>query len=314
MKLVVQIPCYNEAATLADVIKDIPRKIVGVDCIEILVIDDGSRDESYNIAKECQVDHIIRHPVNNGLADAFRSGLDRCRELDADIVVNIDADNQYDAKEIPMLVQPILKQHCDVVVGNRDPSNLAHFSFAKRVMQKLGSRVVSILSKIDIPDATSGFRAYSKDALFKLTIETDFSHSLETLVQARWKGLRVISLPIRARHTERASRLASSNREFVFKSIATLVRVVTFYRPLSFYWSLGAFMGLLGTAPMMRFLWFFFNGDGRGHIQSLVIGGTFVIIGTSCLLFGVLANQINSNRRLLEETNERLRRMDYQNR
>lgn len=310
MKLVVQIPCYNEEATIARVLKEIPREIKGVDQVEVLLIDDGSTDETIKVAQQAGVDHIVQLPFNNGLAAAFRAGFEKCRELGADIVVNTDGDGQYPSYSIADLIAPILNGTADLVVGDRNPGKLEHFSFLKRQLQRMGSRVVSVLAKQPIADATSGFRAYSHDALFKLTIETDFSHSLESLIQASWKGLKVRFIPIEAQATERKSRLAPSKRHFILKSLSTMLRVVTYYRPLAFFGILGSLMMLVGSAPIFRFLWFFANGDGRGHIQSLVIGGTLSVAGFVCLLFGVLAVQINSSRRLIEESNERLRRLE----
>jgi len=310
LKLVVQIPCFNESETLEKVIREIPRDIDGIEHVEIMVIDDGSTDDTVAIAHKCGVDHVISHGANRGLAAAFRSGFERCRQIGADIVVNTDGDMQYDGSEIPKLIVPVLLGEADVVVGDRDPVNLVHFSPIKRMLQKVGSWVVSGVSKTPLPDATSGFRAYSRDALYRLTIETTFSHSLETLIQAAGKGLVVTSVAIAARRTVRQSRLAPSKRYFILRSIATIVRGVTYYRPLTFYWSLGVFMLMVGGAPMVRFLWFFFNGDGRGQIQSLVIGGALLAMGFTCMLFGVMAAQINSNRRILEGVNERLRRLE----
>jgi len=310
VKLVIQIPCYNEAENLGEVLRDIPRSIKGVDTVEVLVIDDGSSDRTRDVAIKNGADHLVVHPQNMGLAAAFRAGFEKCRRLGADIVVNTDGDNQYDSAQIERLIEPVVSGLADVVVGDRAPSQLQHFSFLKRQMQKVGSRVVSHLAGMNIPDATSGFRAYSRNALYRLTIETSFSHSLETLMQAASKGLVVTSIPISARHTLRKSRLARSSRHFIWRSVASLVRLVTYYRPLSFYWTLGISLSLIGGAPMLRFLWFFLQGDGRGHVQSLVIGGALLAMGFACLLFGVMAAQIASNRRLLEELNERLRQIE----
>lgn len=310
MKLIIQIPCYNEADSLPDVLAEVPRTIPGVDEIEVVVIDDGSDDGTAEVAWACGADHVIRHPVNRGLAAGFRSGLDYCRRRGADVAVNTDGDGQYRGEDIPALIAPVLQGQADVVVGNRDPAKLAHFSPSKRMMQHLGSRVVSLLARTRVPDATSGFRAYSRQAIMRLTIETTFSHSLETLVQASWKGLEVMSRPVGARLTERRSRLASSTLDFVVRSLLSLMRVVILYRPLALFWSLGLAASVTGTAPVVRFLWFYAQGDGRGHIQSLVIGGTLLMIGFACLLIGLLADQVNGNRRLLEEISERVRGLE----
>ncbi|KJE35854.1 hypothetical protein UF64_07005 [Thalassospira sp. HJ] len=307
MKLIVQIPCYNEESSIADVLMAVPKQIDGIKTIETVVIDDGSTDGSAQVARDAGATYVLQHHQNLGLATAFTSGMKKCRELGADIVVNIDADGQYNAAEIPILIAPIREKSADLVIGNRRPDKLEHFSLSKRFMQKLGSRIVSSLSRLNIPDTTSGFRAYSREALYRLTIETNFSHSLETILQAHQKKLVVCSVPISAAHTQRQSRLAKSSYHFVCRSIVTILRVITYYRPLPLYWGLGGVLILVGSSSFLRFLWFYFvSQDGEGHIQSLVIGGSFIAIGFTTLLFGTLADQTNKNRRILEDISARL--------
>lgn len=314
MKLIVQIPCYNESKTIADVISAIPSQIPGIDTIETVVIDDGSTDSSAECAEKAGATHILKHHRNLGLATAFSSGIEKCRKLGADIVVNIDADGQYDPQEIPPLIAPILDQTADLVIGDRCPAQLSHFSPVKRFMQMLGSKVVSNLSRLPIPDATSGFRAYSTKAINRLTIETTFSHSLETILQAHQKKLVVKSIPIEACHTPRKSRLAKSSCHFVIKSVITILRVITYYRPLPLYWGCGFLLMFIGGLPLARFLWFFFvQNNGSGHIQSLVIGGALLAIGFTTLLFGMLADQTNKSRRILEDISARLYDLERSN-
>jgi glycosyltransferase involved in cell wall biosynthesis len=310
--LVIQIPCHNEADTLPGVVRELPRRIEGVEAVRVVVIDDGSTDGTAEAARVAGADHVIRHPIRRGLAAAFRSGIEYCRKAGADIVVNTDGDGQYRGADVAHLVALVVAKQADVVVGDRNPGGLPHFSPFKRAMQWLGSRIVSMLARTPLPDVTSGFRAYSRQAIMRLTIETSFSHSLETLVQATWKGLEVRSLPVDARQTHRRSRLSPSSLHFIARQSVTLLRVMVLYRPLTLFWTLGFGMIAIGAAPVIRFLWFYTQGDGGGHIQSLVIGGTLLMMGAACVLFGLLADQVNGNRRLLEDISERVRTLEIE--
>ncbi len=310
MKLIVQIPCFNEEETLATAVKAIPRQIDGVDQVEILVIDDGSRDRTFEVATELGVEHIVRHKTNKGLARAFRTGLSACLERGADIVVNTDADNQYDASYIPALLDPILKGEADIVVGDRQTHKIAHFSFFKKCLQKLGSFVVRMLSGLDAPDAVSGFRALSRDAAMDLNVVSTFSYTIEMLIQAGSKRMAVASVPVETNFVQRKSRLFKSIPHFVSRSAATILRMYAMYKPLTVFSTIGIGLCVVGVLPIARFLYFWSTGDSTGHIQSLTLGGSLVVIGFITLLIGVIADLINFNRRLLEIALEKIRRIE----
>jgi glycosyltransferase involved in cell wall biosynthesis len=310
MKLIVQIPCFNEADTLPAVVRDIPREIPGVDAVEILVVDDGSTDGTAEVARECGVDHLVRHTRNQGLARAFRTGLDACLMLGADIIVNTDGDNQYAGSDIPRLIQPILDGSADVVVGDRETHNVPHFSPLKKRLQALGSSVVRRLSGMDVPDAVSGFRAISRDAALHLNIISPFSYTIEMLIQAGSKRLAIKTVPVRTNPVGRRSRLARSTPQFISRSVATMVRMYAMYKPLSTFFYIGAALGIVGLVPILRFLYFYAIGQGAGHVQSLVLGGALVVIGFMALLIGLVADLINFNRQLIEITLEKVRRLE----
>lgn len=312
MFLIVQIPCFNEAQSLPATVREIPRRIDGVDRVEVLVIDDGSTDGTLDAARRAGVEHVVRHPTNCGLAQAFQTGLDTCLRLGADIVVNTDADGQYRGREIPRLVRPVLDGRADVVVGDRRPGENLAFSRTKRLLQRIGSAVVRRLSGLDVPDAVSGFRAMSRSAALRTTILSSFSYTTEQLIQAGNQGLTVVSVPVETRATERPSRLFRNVPSFLASTAATMIRTYTMYRPLRLYSSTGLFVLAVGLVPVVRFLYYFFTEGGEGHIQSLVLGAALLIMGFITFLVGVVAELVAINRRLMELTIERVRRLEYE--
>ena len=310
MKLIVQIPCFNEEAALPQTLADIPRTIPGVDRVEILVIDDGSTDRTAQVARNLGVDHVVRHPTNRGLARAFQSGIEACLARGADIVVNTDADNQYAGADIPRLVEPILSGRADIVVGDRQTATLAHFSPLKRRLQRLGSSVVQLLSGLEIPDAVSGFRAISRQAALQTSILSSFSYTTEQLIQAGNQRLAVVSVPVGTNPTTRASRLFRSVPAFVRNTAATMVRTYTMYQPLRIYSLVGLCLFLVGAVPIVRFLYFYVTEGGAGHVQSLVLGGVLLLMGFITFLLGVVAELVSYNRRLSEMLLEKVRRIE----
>ena len=310
LRLIVQIPCYNEEQTLPAVVRSIPRQVSGVDSVEILVVDDGSTDRTVAVAQELGVEHIVRHTNNKGLARTFRTGLDACLALGADIIVNTDGDNQYDSRDIAALIQPILNGTADIVVGDRRTESLAHFSPIKRRLQTVGSRAVRALSGTSIPDTVSGFRAISKRAALQLNIVSPFSYTIEMLIQAGRKNLAIASVPVRTNAPTRPSRLFRGVPHFIVRSTATMVRMYAMYKPLATFVSLGSVLFIAGAIPILRFLYFWYIGDYSGHIQSLVLGGVLVTLGCVTLLIGLVADLINFNRQLIEITLEKVRRLE----
>ena len=313
MKLIVQIPCYNEAETLSETVRDIPRSIDGVDTVEILVIDDGSHDDTAAVALSLGVDHVVRHRTNRGLARSFSTGIDACLKLGADIIVNTDGDNQYMGSDIAKLVQPILRREADVVVGDRQTWTCEHFSLFKRCLQQVGSYVVRRLSNTQIPDAVSGFRAFSRDSAMRINVVTTFSYTIETIIQAGRNRMAISSVPVGTNPKTRPSRLFSSIPQFIRKSGGTMLRAYAMYRPFSVFFTLGLALFACGSLPIMRFLYFFANGDGNGHIQSMVLGVTLMILGSLSWCLGILADLISANRQLLEITLEKVRRLELEN-
>jgi len=310
MKLIVQIPCYNEEQTLSETVKDIPRKIDGVDQVEILIIDDGSTDRTVEVAKEIGVDHVVRNICNKGLARTFLAGLDACLRLGADIVVNTDGDNQYKGEDIPKLIEPILKGEADIVIGDRQTEKVQHFSPLKKKLQKMGSWVIRGLSETDVPDAVSGFRAFSREAAMQMNIISPFSYTIETIIQAGKKHLAVTSVPIGTNPKTRESRLFKSVPKFIERSLTTMIRMYTMYQPLRVFFYIGFFFILAGIIPSARFLIYYFMGQGGGHIQSLIFAAILFIVGFQVLVVGLVADVISFNRRLIEETLLRVRRIE----
>ncbi|RAK66507.1 glycosyltransferase family 2 protein [Phenylobacterium kunshanense] len=310
MKLIVQIPCFNEEHTLPQTVADIPRNIPGVSRVEILIIDDGSTDRTVEVARELGVDHIIINKKNVGLARTFRKGLDACLALGADIIVNTDGDNQYFGGDIPKLIQPIVEGKVDVVVGDRQTHLINHFSSSKKALQRFGSWVVRNFSQVDVPDAVSGFRAISREAAFRLNIVSPFSYTIEMLIQVGFKGMSFTSVPIRTNPKTRESRLFKSIPAFIQKSGLTLVRMYSMYQPLRVFTMLGVVLTLIGTIPMLRFLYYYLFASGEGKIQSLIIGSALLTCGVLCLALGLLADLLAQNRQLIEISLEKIRRIE----
>lgn len=309
-KLIIQIPCFNEAESLPATIAALPRRIAGVDVVELLVIDDGSDDGTAEKARLFGVHHIVRHRRNRGLATAFQSGLDAALRAGADIIVNTDADGQYAGEDIASLVEPILQGRADIVIGDRGVSGNAHFGPVKRRLQSLGSTIVRKLSRTDITDAVSGFRAISRQAAQRLTITTEFSYTTDMLIQAGRKRLAIASVPIRTNQTGRPSRLFRSIPQFILNTGITIARAYTTYNPLRAFVGAGAVIAFIGMLPILRFLFLWLVGDAGGHLQSLVIGGSLLVLGTLTGLMGVLADLIGANRKLLEATLEKVRHLE----
>jgi glycosyltransferase involved in cell wall biosynthesis len=314
MKLVVQIPCFNERETLADTVAEIPRQVPGIDEIEILVIDDGSSDGTAELARSLGVHHVVRHTRNLGLARAFRTGLDTALRLGADIIVNTDGDSQYAGADIPALIQPILDGRAEIVVGDRQTQQLDHFSPGKKALQRLGGFVVRRLSSTDVADVVSGFRAMSREAALRINILSSFSPTIEMLVQAGRERVAIASVPIRARAVARESRLFRSIPGFIRRSLTTMLRTYAMYHPLRVFAALGAVLVVLGWIPIARFLVHYFRDGGAGHVQSLVLGGALVVIGLVTLLVGVVADLLAFNRQLLELVLQKVRRLELDGR
>jgi glycosyltransferase involved in cell wall biosynthesis len=312
VKLIIQIPCFNEAHALPTTIAALPRSIPGIDSIEILIIDDGSHDGTSDVARQLDVDHIVRHRTNRGLAAAFRSGLDAALAAGADIIVNTDADNQYDARDIPALIQPVLAGEADIVIGDRGVDQNAHFGWTKRQLQKMGSATVRQLSRVHVQDAVSGFRAISKEAARRVNVTADFSYTTEMLIQAGRKRMAVVSVPVRTNGPMRPSRLFNSIPHFITSTGTTMLRAYAMYNPLRVFALFGLLVGLAGAVPLLRFLYFYMIGEGQGHVQSIVVGAGLLIIGLIAAMLGVLADLIGGNRKLLEQTLERVRGLEIQ--
>jgi glycosyltransferase involved in cell wall biosynthesis len=310
MKLIVQIPCFNEEHTLPQTVEDIPRQIEGIDEVEILIIDDGSIDKTVEVAKKIGVDHIVINSKNRGLARTFQAGFDACLRLGADIIVNTDGDNQYKGGDIPKLIKPILDGKADLVIGDRQTDKVAHFSASKKKMQKLGSFVVRMLSETTVPDAVSGFRAFNREAAMQMNIVSPFSYTIETVIQAGKKHLAVASVPIGTNPKTRESRLFKSIPSFVKNQVATIIRMYTMYQPMKVFFYIGCILIALGLIPTLRFLYYYLSGDGTGHIQSLIFAAIMFVTGFQVLMIGLVADVIGFNRKLIEETLLRLKRLD----
>ncbi len=309
-KLIIQIPCYNEEATLGATIAELPRQIEGVDSIELLVIDDGSRDKTVEVAKACGVDIIVRLPHNQGLAKAFMAGLEASLKAGADIIVNTDADNQYCASDIPLLIEPIILGQADIVVGARPIWKTKHFSLIKKLLQKFGSWVVRRASNTNIPDAPSGFRAFNREAALRLNVFNSYTYTLETIIQAGQKGMKIVSVPIKTNFVSRPSRLVKNNASYVVRSLFTILRIFMLYRPLRFFLLLGSVPFSLGVILGIRWLIFLFMGTERTRIPSLILTAILILIGFQLWMFGLVADLMAANRQLLEDTQLRMRRKE----
>jgi glycosyltransferase involved in cell wall biosynthesis len=310
MKLIIQIPCYNEEKTLPVTLRDLPKYIPGIDEIEVLIIDDGSSDNTVDVAKQLGVHHIVSFPQNRGLAHAFKAGMDACLHLGADIIVNTDADNQYNGQDIPKLLQPILAEEAEMVVGDRQTDTIPHFSPIKKKLQKLGSWVVRKASRTDIPDTTSGFRAYTREAAMRINVVSEFTYTLETIIQAGRNKTAIAHVPIRTNGMLRESRLFKGIKNYVKRSAGTIIRIYTMYRPLKFFLSIGFFLLLIGLGINLRFLLFFFQGEGNGHVQSLILGSMVTVVAFQVFMIGIVADLISNNRKMIEETLYRVRKLE----
>jgi glycosyltransferase involved in cell wall biosynthesis len=309
VKLIIQIPCYNEAATLATTLDDLPASIPGVDSIEVLIIDDGSTDDTVRVAREWGAHHVVSHVGNKGLATAFMTGLATSLSLGADIIVNTDADNQYKATHIPLLVGPILRREAEIVIGARPIGDIEHFSPLKKALQKLGSAVVRWVSDTNVTDAPSGFRALSRQAAMQINVFSQYTYTLETIIQAGAKNIPVVSVPIGTNADLRPSRLVKSLRSYVRRSVATMGHVFVIYRPFRF---LGVIAGILLVAGALlgaRYLYFVMIGEGKGHVQSVILAGVLLLMGFNTLSLAVIANLISVNRRLIEDVQVHLREL-----
>lgn len=310
MKLIIQIPCLNEEKTLPQTLRDLPRSIPGVDVIETLVIDDGSSDRTVQVAREHGVNHIVRLTNRKGLAEAFMSGLDAALKLGADIIVNTDGDNQYRGDCIPDLIVPILEGRADMVIGDRQVETIEHFSIVKKKLQKLGSWVVRQVSGTDVPDTTSGFRAYSKEAALRVNVISRFTYTLETIIQAGKKNIAVTHVPIRTNSKLRESRLFTSIPAYVGRSLGTIFRIYTMYEPLRMFSLIGILFAVAGAIRPVLFVYDYLMTGGKGHVQSLILSAVLLMLGFLFHLIGVVADLIAGHRRLTEDTLYRVKKLE----
>ena len=312
MKLIIQVPCYNEAETLEIALNDLPKHIDGIDEIEYLIINDGSKDNTVEVAKKWGVHYVVNFKKNRGLAKGFMAGLDACLRNGADIIVNTDADDQYKGEDIEKLVRPILDGKADIVIGERPIDQTEHFSPLKKKLQHFGSWTVRVASHSDIPDAPSGFRAYSREAAMRLNVTNEYTYTLETIIQAGRNRMAMESVPIRTNPELRKSRLFSSMFGYVKRSMVTIVRSFMMYKPLRFFLGIGAVVGAIGAALGVRFLVYLAMGAGKGHIQSLILASTLLMMGFMTCIIGFQADIIAANRKILEDVQYHVRRLDYE--
>jgi glycosyltransferase involved in cell wall biosynthesis len=312
LKLIIQIPCYNEAATLPVTLASLPREVAGVECVEWLVIDDGSEDDTAQVAKDCGVDYVVRHARNLGLARAFLTGLDACLQLGAGVIVNTDADNQYSAEDIPALVAPIIDGSAEIVVGARPIESIEHFSPVKKLLQRIGSWAVRVASNTDVPDAPSGFRAISAEAARRLMVFNDYTYTLETIIQAGQKNMAITSVPVHVNPDLRASRLVPSTASYIRRNIVTMLRIFMIYRPVRFFGYFGGALFVIGFLIGCRFLWHYSHGHGNGHVQSLILAAIFLGMGFQTGLVALLADLAAANRRLIEDVRSRVQEISVQ--
>jgi glycosyltransferase involved in cell wall biosynthesis len=311
MKVVVQIPCLNEEKTLPLVLQSIPKKIPGIDSIEVLVIDDGSTDDTVKVAREHGVEHFVLHPQRKGLARSFHDGVNKALEIGADIIVNTDGDNQYPQGKIGDLVQPIIKGQADIVIADRQVRNISHFSPIKKLMQRVGTAILNAAAGTAVPDAPSGFRAYSREVAMQLNVVTRFSYAMETIIQAGNKNFTIVSVPIKTNPKTRESRLFKNSFEHIRKSGSAIIRAFIMYRPVAFFATLGLILFVIGLIPFGRFIYFLVAEGGQGHIQSLVVGSVFLIAAFISFALGIIADLIRINRVLIEDVLEQTRRSRY---
>lgn len=311
MKLIIQIPCLNEEKTLPVTLQQLPRTIPGIDTIEVLIINDGSSDGTVEVARKMGVDHIVSFSSQQGLAKVFTAGIDKCLQLGADIIINTDADNQYRGEDIVKLIRPILDGKADMVVGERDIEHIKHFSFIKKKLQRFGSFIVRLVSDTNIRDATSGFRAYNREAAMKLNVLSSFSYTLETIIQASRKHITITHVPIRTNPQLRESRLFSTMAEYLIASIVTIGRILMVYRPLRVFLWIGGLIAFCGVGLCVRFLYFYFTTGGMGHIQSLILAAILLIISFQVVVLGLLASLIGANRFFIEDILYRVKKIDY---
>ena len=313
MKLIIQIPCYNEEETLESVINDLPKKIQNIDVIETLIIDDGSTDRTVEVAQKLGIDHIVALKTHRGLGKAFAAGIEYGLNQGADIIVNTDGDNQYNGEDIPKLIMPIIRREADVVIGTRQIEEVPHFSFFKKKMQKLGSSIIRKLSKTPVKDATSGFRAFSKDAAMRINPLTEYSYTIESLVQLGNEKVKIMSVPIKVNQKLRESRLIKNTPSFIARQSLTLFRMYAVYKAFKVFLFLGIIVALPGLFGFIRFLYFYFTSGGEGHIQSLIFSAVCVICGFFILMLGIIAELVSSNRKMIEMMIYKIRKLQMDN-
>lgn len=310
MKLVIQIPCFNEEKSLPITFNALPKQVNGIDEIEVVIIDDGSKDNTVEVAKSLGINHIVSLPHNMGLAKAFIAGLNKCLEIGADIIVNTDADNQYCADDIEKLVKPILSGEADIVIGARPVENIEHFSPLKKFLQKLGSGVMRLVSSTNVEDAPSGFRAFSRSAALQLNIFDNYTYTLETIIQAKAKGLEIKSVPIRVNPDLRKSRLVSNIFDYIRRSLFTMVRMFIIYRPFRFFMIISSIFLFAAVILGLRFLYYYFYLSGTGHVQSLILAAILFITGVQVAVIAVLSELFSINRKILEDIQKRIKLQD----
>jgi len=310
MKLIIQIPCLNEEKSLPKTLADLPKSIDGIDIIETLIINDGSKDRTVEVAEQCSVDHIVSFTKQKGLARAFSTGLDTALKAGADIIVNTDADGQYKGEDIPRLIKPILEEQADIVIGNRDIENVKQFSWIKKRLQRIGSTVVRHLANSSIADATTGFRAYNREAALNLNIISNYTYTLESIIQAESKDLAIANITISTNPVLRKSRLFKSIPEYLKRSVITIIRIYSMFNPFRLFTTIGAGIAGIGILIGSRFVYYYLLGTGEGKIQSLILAAALLIIGFQILVVGLLADLISANRRLIEDALLRVKKIE----